>query len=218
MNRVDGRWVQRLTSILGWIAIGLSLLILFVFATIRFVDMMQGSSPTDAFGVRYIEHPWIALLHIVPGLLFLVLAPFQFVSRFRRRHLRLHRRLGWLLVPCVIISGLFALVAAFRFPAYGGMMTQTATLCFGVLFLFSVGKAIYHIRRKQVRLHREWMIRLFAVGLGVATIRLFIGLSLALFSVNFEDVFGVSFWLGLSVNLLIAEGWIRYTRSPVLTS
>ncbi len=28
-----------------------------------------------------------------------------------------------------------------------------------------------------------------------------------------EDVYGVSFWLGFGVNLLIAEIWINHTRA-----
>lgn len=211
-NLVKDKQIQRFTSVLGWMAIILSIIILLVFTTIRFVDMVKVPPPTDTFSIRYVEHPWVALLHIVPGMLFLILAPFQFMPRVRRRHIRLHRSLGWLIVPTAGISGVFALVAAFRFPAFGGLITQAATLFFGVIFLFSLIKAIYHIRRKEVHLHREWMIRLFAVGLGVATIRLFIGLSLALSDLGFEEVFGVAFWLGLGVNLLVAELWIQYTR------
>jgi uncharacterized membrane protein len=215
MNIVKGKWIERLTSALGWAAVVLSIVVLLVFTAIRIGDMVEASPPTDAFSVRYVEHPWVALLHILPGMLFLLLAPFQFIPRVRQRHIRLHRCLGWLLVPCAAISGLYALVAAFRFPAFGGVITQAATTFFGVIYLVSLAKAIYHIRRKEVQLHREWMIRLFAVALGVATIRLFIGLSLALSDLSFEEVFGASFWLGLGVNLLVAEGWIQYTRRAV---
>jgi uncharacterized membrane protein len=197
---------------LGWIAVALSIIVLIVFATIRLADMVQQPPPADAFGVRYVEHPWIALLHIVPGLLFLILAPLQFIAPIRRRRLSLHRRLGRLLVLCAAISGLFALAAAFRFPAFGGITTQAATFFFGVIFLFALAKAFTHIRRKNVRAHREWMIRTFALALGVATIRLFIGLFEAFSPFGFQEVFGVSFWLGLGLNLLIAEIWINYTR------
>jgi len=196
----------------GRAAIALSVMILLVFAAIRLVDMTRDPPPTDAFGVRYVRHPWVALLHMVPGLLFLSLAPLQFVARIRQRRIDLHRGLGRILATCAAISGLFALVANFRLPAFGGISTQAATAFFGPIFLFSLAKAIHHIRRKEVRLHREWMIRTFALAMGVANIRVFIALFTALSDVGFEEVFGTSFWLGLGINLLVAEVWINKTR------
>ncbi len=201
-----------ITRTLGWVAIGLSVIILLVFGAIRLADMTHDPPPTDRFGVRYVQHPWVALLHIVPGLLFLTLAPLQFVARIRQRRIGLHRGLGRMLATCAAISGLFALVAALRLPAFGGISTQAATVFFGVIFLFSLAKAIRHIRRKEVRLHREWMIRTYALATGVASIRVFIALFMALSDLAFEEVFGTSFWLGFGVNLLVAEVWINHTR------
>lgn len=201
-----------ITRTLGWIAIVLSVIILLVFAASRLADMTQNPPPTDAFGVRYVQHWWVALLHMVPGLLFLTLAPLQFVARIRQRRIGLHRGLGRMLAICAAISGLFALVVNFRLPAFGGISTQAATVFFGAVFLFSLAKAIRHIRRKEVRLHREWMIRTFALAMGVASIRVFLGLFTALSDLGVEEVFGTSFWLGFSVNLLVAEVWINHTR------
>jgi hypothetical protein len=46
------------------------------------------------------------------------------------------------------------------------------------------------IRRDEVPTHRRWMIRAFAVGVGVGTIRI---------------------WIGLSLHVLAADWWIRTT-------
>lgn len=208
----EANGTMMLTRTLGWVAIVLSVTILLGDGANRLADMTQVPLPTDAFGVRYVQHPWVALLHIVPGLLFLSLAPLQFVARIRQRRIGLHRGLGRMLAICAAISGLFALVINFRFPAFGGTSTQAATVFFGAVFLFSLTKAIRHIRRKEVRLHREWMIRTFALAMGVASIRVFIGLFTALLELGLEEVFGASFWLGFGVNLLVAEAWINHTR------
>ncbi len=201
-----------ITRTAGWAAIVLSVIILLVFGTIRLVDMTQDPPTTDPFAIRYVQHPRVALLHIIPGLLFLTLGPLQFVPRIRERRIGLHRRLGRVLAACAAISGLFALTANFRFPAFGGVSTQAATMFFGAIFLFSLAKAIRHIRRKEIPLHREWMIRTFALAMGVATIRVFIGLFMALSDYRIEEVFGTAFWLGFGVNLLVAEVWINQTR------
>lgn len=201
-----------ITRIAGWAAVVLSAIILLVFAAIRLAEMTQDRRPIDAFGIRYVQHPQVTLLHIIPGLLFLALGPLQFVPRIRRRRIGLHRWLGRVLATCAAISGVFALIANFRFPAFGGISTKAATVFFGAIFLFSLAKAIRHIRRKEVGLHREWMIRTFALAMGVASIRMVIGLFMALSDHSFEAVFGTAFWLGFGVNLLVAEIWINVSR------
>lgn len=198
-------------KVLGWVAVVVSILVLVVFAAIRVTDMLRGAPAQEAFDVRYVQHPRSALLHIIPGLVFLALAPLQFVTRIRQRHIRFHRRLGWLLVPASAVSGVLALLINFSFPAFGGISTQAATVFFGVIFLFSLVTAVRHVRRKEIPQHREWMIRVFALAMGVATIRLFIAL-FTVFGYGFEEAFGTAFWLGFSVNLLVAEIWINTTR------
>jgi uncharacterized membrane protein len=197
---------------LGWIAVALSVLILLVSASIRLTETRRQPPPNDAFAIRYVQHQRIALLHIIPGLVFLTLGPLQFIRRIRQRRIELQLGLGRVLATVAAISGLSALILNFRLPAFGGIGTQSATVLFGTIFLFSLGKAIRHIRRKEVSLHREWMIRTFALALGVASIRVFLGVLMALSHYSFEQVFGTSFWLGFSVNLVVAEVWINYTR------
>ena len=58
------------------------------------------------------------------------------------------------------------------------------------------------------------MIRTYALAMGVASIRIFLGLSTTLTDLGMEKTFGTSFWLGFSVNLLVAEVWINHTRMP----
>ncbi|MDQ3316882.1 MAG: hypothetical protein M3522_06045 [Actinomycetota bacterium] len=57
------------------------------------------------------------------------------------------------------------------------------------------------------------MIRTFALAMAVASIRVFTALLMMMSDLGFEAVFGVSFWLGFGVNLLVAEVWINYTRA-----
>ena len=72
------------------------------------------------------------------------------------------------------------------------------------------------IRRRQVALHREWMIRAFSLGLAVATIRPIVGVFFATRSVTHltrAEFFGVAFWLAFTIHLIAAEAWINYTRT-----
>jgi uncharacterized membrane protein len=202
----------RLLVVAGWLWVALSIVVLVVFGALRAADSLRSAAVLDGFARRYAEHLWIGWLHFVPGLLFVTLAPLQFVAALRRRHPSVHRRIGWLLVPAAAVSGLFALLAAWRLPAYGGIGTQLATGVFGGLFLYSLARAVFHIRRREIAAHREWMIRVFALALAVATIRAVIALATSLTGASLEDVFAASFWIAFSLNLAVAEAWIRSSR------
>jgi uncharacterized membrane protein YozB (DUF420 family) len=84
------------------------------------------------------------------------------------------------------------------------------------LFLFALIKGVVHIRAKEVALHREWMIRAFAIGLAVVTQRLiFIPALLAVADPTEGSVATlspVSFMVAFVVHSSLAEVWIRLTR------
>ena len=210
VNRAN---TMKIASTLGWVAIVLLVLLMLFSGANRLDQMTQDRATDDAFDVRYLEHPWVSVLHIVPGVLFLTFAPQQFVARIRRRRISIHRGSGRVLAICAAITGVLALVVNFLFPAFGGISTQSAVAFSSVLFLFLLSMAIRHILRKEVRQQREWMIRTFALAMSVATQRIFIALLTALTEFGFEEVFGTAAWLGLSINLVVAEVWINYTRA-----
>ena len=162
----------------------------------------------------FARYPILTLIHIMPGLLFMVLGPLQFNATLRARHLRWHRLSGRIFVVCGVVTGISALVMSFAMPAIGGFNQAAATTLFATFFLFALCKAFWHIRRREVVLHREWMIRAFSVGLAVATIRPIIGMFFATsrFSgLTPYEFFGTAFWIGFVLHLIAAEAWIRST-------
>jgi uncharacterized membrane protein len=64
---------------------------------------------------------------------------------------------------------------SFGMPAIGGVNQAAATTLFALFLLFALANAWRHIRRREVALHRKWMIRAFSIGLAVATIRPIVG-------------------------------------------
>lgn len=181
-------------------------------------DVIPAFGPPQApgFDAGFARHPLLTLVHIVPGSLFMILGPLQFVRRIRSRYLTVHRWSGRVFVASGIIIGITALMMSFQM-AIGGANETAATTFYALLFLFALGKAFLHIRRREIRPHREWMIRAFAIGLAVATVRPIVGLFFALSDLSPQEFFGIAFWLGFTLNLIAAEIWINYTR-PKLTA
>jgi hypothetical protein len=162
----------------------------------------------------FARYPYLTLIHIIPGFLFMVLGPLQFSSTMRAHYLKWHRRSGLVFLCCGAIIGVSALTMSFAMPAIGGVNQAAATTLFGSFFLFALGKAYCHVLRQEIALHREWMIRAFAVGLAVATIRPIIGFFFAtsrLTGLTPHEFFGTAFWIGFVLQLMAAEAWIRVT-------
>ncbi|HXN97298.1 MAG TPA: DUF2306 domain-containing protein [Candidatus Acidoferrales bacterium] len=162
----------------------------------------------------FAHYPILTLVHIVPGLLFMVLGPLQFSSTIRARHLQWHRWSGRIFVSCGVVIGISALVMSLGMPAIGGINQAAATTLFAAFFLFALCKAFWHIRRREIALHREWMIRAFSVGLAVATIRPIIGMFFATSRFSGlapQEFFGIAFWIGFVLHLIAAEAWIHAT-------
>jgi len=183
----------------------------------RAVLLAAGPGNPAAFDSAFERHPLLTMIHIIPGLLFVTLGPFQFVRMLRTRRPRLHRWIGRIIVASGLIIGATALIMGPKM-AIGGANEAAATTFFGTLFLFALIRGYLHIRRRNVALHREWMIRAFAIGLAVTTIRPIIGAFFAtspLTHLTPHDFFGTAFWLGFTAQMIAAEIWINYTRPRI---
>ena len=221
--------MSRALAISMWSVVFLLIAIVLVFAGIRFgtdgpLIVTGTDAEGDTFERRYVENPWLAYLHIVPGVLYLVGAPLQLWRRFRERHFTFHRRFGRVLLSLGLVSGVFAL--AFGVPfAYGGAWQSLAAAVFGSWFLVALLLAFRGILGGNVRMHRRWMIRAFAVGLGVGMIRVWVGIFAGFQILSLEESFAPAFWLGLSMHVVAGELWLwwrpnedglpRAARAPV---
>jgi hypothetical protein len=90
------------------------------------------------------------MLHIVPGFVFIVLGPLQFVTTLRTRRPWVHRRIGRVVLASGLVTAVTALAITTQM-AIGGATARTATTLFGVLFLRgSAGEPARDVRRRFV--------------------------------------------------------------------
>lgn len=166
------------------------------------------------FDRRFGAHPFITRLHTIGGAVFLILAPLQFVAPLRRRFVRLHRWTGRALLGVGLLIGISGLFFALLMPIAGPLESVGVSLA-GGLFLFSMGRAFLAIRSGDVERHREWMIRAFAVAIGISTIRVIGGIldpALTPYGYSAPQVLGLSLWVGWLLTSAAAEIWIRRSR------
>ena len=169
----------------------------------------------------FLDYPTIVAAHVVLGALYLVFAPFQFVRSIRSRHLGYHRRMGRVLVALGMVVGATALFIGLVVPFFGWAEAALIAI-FGSLFLIALAKGFVHVRAGRVALHREWMIRAFAIALAIATQRvIFVPSLLMVGDLTHGQIvmLSVSAWAAaLVVHSSLAEVWIRLTRKRRVTS
>jgi uncharacterized membrane protein len=168
--------------------------------------------PASARGLN--ERPRATLLHVLPGAIFFILVPLQFSRRIRARHPAFHRWNGRAILVTAGASALAGMYLGIA-SAYGGPLESAATTIFGGWFLLAAARAWRAIRRRDVARHREWMIRMFAIGIGISVIRM-AGLANLLVtgpeSIN-QLNFALDLWVGWLLSAAVAELWIIRTRT-----
>jgi uncharacterized membrane protein len=166
----------------------------------------------------FARYPVLTLIHILPALLFIAIGPFQFNKNIRNKYPKWHRRMGRVFLICGMIIGITGFVMSIVMPAIGGVNQAASTVMFSVFFLYALYKAFRHIRNGNSILHCEWMIRAYAIGLAVATIRPIVAVFFAtsrFTGLTPYEFFGTGFWIGFVLHLIIAEAWINHTREPL---
>lgn len=173
-------------------------------------------NPAADLDAHFASERTLVLTHILPAMLFMVLGPLQFVRGLRARYPQVHRWSGRIFLAASAVVGISGLRLAFG-KTIGGLDEKAAIALFGTFFLISLGKALWHALHREFAQHREWMIRGYAIGLAVATIRPIMGgfFAVALMSGHAPDpheFFGTAFWIGFTLQTIAAEIWINFTR------
>jgi hypothetical protein len=204
--------LTRVRAVALWSTLTLLILIALVAVARRIAtdapNVSAGTVPSeDSFDRWYALHPVLAYAHILPGVVYLVGAPLQLSRRFRERHIGLHRRIGRVVLPAGVTAGAFAIVFGTLF-AFGGLFEASATVVFGAYFVAALVIALIAIKGRDVTRHRRWMIRAFAIGLAIGTIRIWIGVFQGFGILSFAHSLGVAFWLGFTLHAIVAEAYL----------
>jgi uncharacterized membrane protein len=158
-----------------------------------------------AFKARFDAIPWSARLHIIPGGLALILGAFQFHSGLRKRWINLHRNSGRAYVILVLtgaVGGLFLAWYAPHSPA-----TRLGFASLAVVWFYSGSMAYLAIRNGQVALHRQWMIRSYALTLAAVTLRIQLPVYQGVMGLSFDEAYAIVAWFCWIPNLVVAE-WV----------
>jgi hypothetical protein len=192
-----------------WICIAISVAV--VLRRIYALVAPSHSAPPQlaALDNIFASHAALTLAHILPALLFVLLVP---VIVFRQLS-----QLAWAERAFYLLGGVTGLTAyaMSAFPI-GGWTERSAVLLFDTFFLLSLALAWIHRHRGDIALERWWQLRAIAILLGIATTRPVMGIFFATARLTHlvpQQFFGIAFWIGFSINVIVFELWI-HCRSP----
>jgi uncharacterized membrane protein len=164
-------------------------------------------NPTpESFGRFWPNRAWL-LVHIIGGLAAILIGPFQFSSKIRRRFLNVHRWSGRSYLVGIFLAGASAFyLSFFAKQANFGI----ALFALAAVWWFATGLAFIAMRRRRISAHRQWMIRSYIITFAFVTFR-WIGI------LPIWEPFGVhreaaAAWIAWIVPLAIAEIIFRRTR------
>jgi Predicted membrane protein (DUF2306) len=168
----------------------------------------------EPYNPGFLDFPTIVALHVVLGGVYLALAPFQFEDPLAASRLPPWRRQP---------AGRHRGGDRGNGPVHGagdpllGLAGAGDHRPLRGMFLFSLVKGFIYVRAGQVDLHREWMIRAFAIGLAIATQRVIFFPALMITMTDptdgrFGTLLVVALAVAFVVHASVAEFWIRATR------
>jgi len=207
-----------------WVAVIFLAVIGLAVATRRSVVLFKpaaassANNPAAKLDAHFADHRILTLFHVLPAMLFMVLGPLQFVRSLRSKYPQFHRWSGRIFLVVSAVVGITGLTMALG-KTIGGLDEKAAIILFGTFFLIALAKAFWHALHREFVQHREWMLRGYAIGLAVATIRPIMGMFFAAAVLSGhtpepKEFFGTAFWIGFTLQTILAEIWINYTRLP----
>jgi uncharacterized membrane protein len=216
--RPQGRLVRQLAGP-GWVIMTLAC----VYIVIFFASPYLTFDPDVYFTQQreaYLQHEFALGVHVLSGMLALLIGPFQFVGRLRRRFDRVHRFMGATYVASATALGVSGLILAPT--AYTGLVASASFTVLGLAMLFTTWTAVRMILAGRYAEHRRWMIRSFSLIMAGVMLRVWVPIydgfaAAGIVDFSFETAYAGIAWLCWVPNLLLAI-WFTRHRIAVATA
>lgn len=198
------------------IVIGLILLALvpLIGGTVRIFKV--GSGDNSAENLRFLANPILIVAHILSASFYSLLGAFQFAPVLRSKFPKWHRRMGGILVMLGIFVSSSGIWMTLVYPVanHDTFAVYITRLLVGLLMLLFIFLSLGAIRQRKYIEHGQWMIRAYALAMGVGT-QVFTHLpQIIIPSIEGELSRAISMLLGWIINLAFAE-WIIFRSKGV---
>jgi hypothetical protein len=184
---------------------------LFIWLLVTFTTwtFMQGADhflnlTPEALG-KYYKYKWLLIAHITAGGGALVLGIIQFWEKLRMYSWKLHRVIGLAYLLAILVGSFSAISLAFTTAYKLNLYYAFALQVWAIVWISSTSVAYYFAIRKNIKLHKEWMVRSYIVTFAFVLTGLIAKTSLFQSLGKFEDTSPSLYWFGWAVPLYLYE-------------
>lgn len=124
--------------------------------------------PANPLWQHYAPIKWWLIPHAFAGTCALIVAPLQFSDRLRKRYAKLHRVMGRVYIAGVFVLAPLGAYIQWLVEGTAGGGTRSFTILATVnmvLLVVPTAIALRYAMRRNITLHRQWMVRSYAVAL-----------------------------------------------------
>jgi uncharacterized membrane protein len=200
---------QRRVPVVWWFAAVFALAISAY--SLRYV-LVGERAYTPELAPSFRARPLTVMAHTLFGPIALTLGLINLLPAMRQRRWPAHRWLGRIYLISSIVLGVAGLSLAFH--AAGGPGPRAA---FALLALATLGTSLMGyraIRLRNIRHHREWMLRSYALIFAAVTLRIWMPILITAYQGQFVPAYRWSAWLCWLPNALFVEWMIRRGWRP----
>jgi len=148
-------------------------------------------------------------LHMIASLFPMAFIPFQINNKFRTKNQQLHRWMGWASIIGIYVGGLSLLPLAAYIPVPG--WGRFGFMLAGSLWMAAGTVGLYFILKRNLKLHRWWMMITAAIIFGAVTQRFALPIWITV-GFDWKTAYSLSAYSGFTVNLTAFFLW-QYRRA-----
>lgn len=157
--------VRNITGIILWIVVITSS----VYFILDNVGEFVNGNRNEILGKSLFNNQVWFVMHLVGGSLALLIGPIQFWKKLRDRYTEFHRLMGKIYIIGCFLTGLSALrlsLISYCVPC------RISLFITAILLLFSTAAAWFTIKQRNVKAHRQFMVRSYVLLLAFVLVRI----------------------------------------------
>jgi uncharacterized membrane protein len=144
--------------------------------------------------------------HVFSSVLCLCAGFTQFSTYVLQQHKKLHRFVGKMYAYNIVLIN-FPAGMIMAFYANGELPSKIAFIILDSLWLLFTCKAVMAIKAKDIKAHRRFMIRSYALTCSAITLRMWKLIFSHSFNIDSNILYMIDAWMGFVPNLIFAE-WL----------
>ena len=158
----------------------------------------------------FLAHPWAIYIHGTGAICSLAIGPLQLWEGFRKRHPKVHKRIGYLYAACILVGTVGAISLIVH--SVSGVAAGAAFMVLLTLWDSTLIIAIYLAQEGRYTEHRQWALRNYALTFSAVPFR-FLPSIFSGMGASKDIAYALGAWGATLSVVVLAEAYLYLDRS-----